>query len=594
MTVPIDDMLIAAFTVERVKAAFYDYKYAKWDHFSDTAEPSILIPMGVDGVSFEAFERQLERHARNISRRVSEGNYLFQPFREVEIEKEPATQDKPAKYRTLSIASVRDALVQSILYREVLYDPLEALFSALDNPSPVSFAYRKGKSAPDAALAVFKYAQSGYWHVLDADLSKYFDTIPHNRLMSRLESFVDGISSKTYRLLYRFVHSDRVPYNSYRWRKGKHKVFQWSKPYRVRREKGVPQGGVLSGMLANLYLHDFDSWIVTQLATKIDLKYVRYADDFIVMARDSESLIVIQEKSKEQIDNLCLNLNDEKTDRIDIRSDGLDFVGFHFDEHDIRIRQRNIERYQERVKAVIREDKERYGIQPVNEIQTARRLSRLIAYKIQGLSGQEWCPRCGQARIGKPRSWMAFFQVVTDDYQLRILDKWTRSITYQHVYELHRTRKKRKDLRKVGFRSLVNEKYRINKIRLKPCLCDLDNHGLEPFLSDLFVGKTFSTLQQRRQFSIKEGVSGNLQLTTANGRKYPIAKQTLLELWMQLKESGQLSRVAIENSGIGNASHIIAMLAELPSVEIMVRPTIRVFYRGPRIAPFLQNVRFEE
>ena len=166
----IDDRLQQAFQEQRVTQAFFEYKLTKWDRFTDIDKPEINIPMGSDGVEFEAFEKQLFANARNICYQVTHHSYIFYPFRELEIEKEPATAGKPAKYRTLSIASIRDALVQAILYEDVLYEPVENIFRTLDNPAVVSFAYRKGKSAPKAAEAVYSYTQEGYWFVFDADL----------------------------------------------------------------------------------------------------------------------------------------------------------------------------------------------------------------------------------------------------------------------------------------------------------------------------------------------------------------------------------------------------------------------------------------
>ena len=270
MVFSIDDKLTEAFTEQRLIQAFYKYKYSKWDHFSGFVNPIINIPMGADGVTFQAFENQLDRNAKNICYRVRNNKYIFYPFREVLVEKEAATPEKKAKYRTLSIASIRDALVQSILYNDVLNDTFENYFKSLDNPLPVSFAYRKGKSAPRAAQVIFSYIKEGYYHILDADLSQYFDTIPHDRLISRLEKVIGEESILTIGLINRFIHTDKVPFNSYKYatRKGVnvgYKVFYWKKPTRQKRLSGVPQGGVLSGLLANLYLHDFDTWVVDRL-----------------------------------------------------------------------------------------------------------------------------------------------------------------------------------------------------------------------------------------------------------------------------------------------------------------------------------------
>ena len=86
--VDIDKILDRAFTQERVRARYFQYKRSKWDRFSDISAPKIDIPLGADGIAFETFEKQLDRHTWNISQRILEGRYIFYPFREVEILKD--------------------------------------------------------------------------------------------------------------------------------------------------------------------------------------------------------------------------------------------------------------------------------------------------------------------------------------------------------------------------------------------------------------------------------------------------------------------------------------------------------------------------
>jgi RNA-directed DNA polymerase len=585
----IDDKLQEVFQEQRVIQAFYEYKLTKWDRFTDIDEPEINIPMGADGVKFEAFERQLSRNALNVCYRVTHDKYIFYPFRELEIEKEPATAEKPPKYRTLSIASIRDALVQAILYEDVLYEPVESIFKTLDDPMVVSFAYRKGKSAPKAAKAVYDYTQDGYWYVFDADLRKYFDTIPHDRLLDRLAKVIGGTESKTCKLAYRFIHTDRVPYNSYKYAKrlGKrvgHKIFHWTKPKRLSREKGVPQGGVLSGMLANLYLHDFDNWVVRQLAAEIDLKYVRYADDFVILVRTPDALEIVHQKVKEQIELIGLCLNDDKTIKVDIREKGLDFVGFHFDAHHMRVRTRNIDRYKKRINEAIAISPDHVNQRDDPKV-TLKWLTRRVNYKVQGHSGEEKCPKCGETRIGPQRSWMAFFQVVTDPEQLRALDKWTRQVIYDYMYKRHHIRIGRKDLRKADFRSLINEKYQIPASHMKPCLCEIDERGIWHFAKDMYQGKTFASLAQKRPFTVVK-VDRQGAHILVGGNPYLISQDILSRLWDQLKTNRSIARSELEKQGYQNTSQIVTLLSELPGVNTTLRP-IKIYFSGYHPAQFL-------
>lgn len=596
----IDHALDAAFTPQSIKQAFYDYKLAKWDRFSGFDDPKINIPIGADGVTYQAFEKQLERHARNISRRIEADNYIFYPFREVDKKKDPDLPLTEDNVRTLGIASIRDALVQTILYEDVLYEPVEALFRNLDESGPVSFAYRKGKSAPLAAKYVYRYSRDGYWFVYDADLSKYFDTIPHVKLLKKIAQVIGGNTSRTYRLVRRFVRTDRAPHSTYKYvaRRGKrigYKIFHWRKPNRRRpkRDKGVPQGGVLSGMLANLYLHKFDEWIVKELAERVDLKYVRYADDFIIMVKSPDALSVIDQEVNQKLrtDSFSLEINEHKTKKIDIREDGLDFVGFHFDGQHIRVRRKTVERFKARIVEEIFHAIPQGIKQRKSPKRTLNWLTWRINSKIQGMRGREECPRCRCERIGPPRSWMAFFRVVTDDSQLRELDKWIRKRLYDYVYSEFDIRINRKALkrrpRRKGLRSLVNEKYQVRAARRRPCLCDIreNDDDVWEFASDLFEGRTFKTLSQKRPFAVPFVDDDGLQISVKK-RQYRVGKVVFQDLWDRLVSGEAIVRANLEREGIRNTSHIVALIAEFPGVEVKVSP-ITLIYKEKPPADFL-------
>lgn len=454
MSNTIDEQLVQNFSVQHLKEAYENYKKRKTDYFDPD---EISIPMGADGVTFDAFEKELERNFSNISNRIATGTYTFYPFREVDIPK------SGGGIRTLSIASIRDVLVQQQLYFTI-YPTIERLFKkpSIDR---VSFAYRKGRSGPQAALYLSDYINSGYCFALDADVVKYFDRIPHDDLLNVIAKYIDP-ETLTYKLLRRFILVDRVPFNTYRKRrfkrlKGK-EIFRKVKPDRKQRTKGVPQGGTLSGMLANLYLNQFDVWVMEELGRETDLKYVRYADDFVILVKNEVSLAVVHERVREKLNDIGLELHTDpsKTRLVNILKEGIDFVGFHFTGSTISIRERNIESFKERFQKKLRSDLEwNYKFKNVEQ-----RLKLLILqklnYKIYGV--QTTCSVCFERIEKKPKSWISYFSISTDTKQLRDLDKWVRAQIAMHFWKNYSYRVERKRLR-MYLASLEQEYYKLRK-----------------------------------------------------------------------------------------------------------------------------------
>ncbi len=485
-TSDIDKQLQRRFSPDSLREFYFEYKSRKTDHFQPN---QIEIQMGADGVTYEAFEKELDRNVNFISKKVLSGSYLFYPFREVEI-------DKPGGgKRTLSIASIRDVIVQQQLYNSI-YPVMDRLFR---HPfvNHVSFAYRKGRSAPQAASYVHNYLKKGYIYALDADIVKYFDSIPHEALLNLLKIHL-GENSITYKLTRRFILTDRVPYSTYRRRRcgrlyGK-EIFRKIKPDRKRREKGVPQGGVLSGMLANLYLHEFDRWIMKEVSRQIPLRYVRYADDFVILTRTPEKLEPLRRKVASKLSDIGLELHTDtaKTRLVNVADDDLRFVGFRFSLTDISVRERNIQKFKTRFTDKIYSDSS-WNISFRNKEKRLRALTtRKLNYKILGIP-EEKCSECDLPVNSKPKSWMGFFAVVTNTDQLRGLDKWIRAEIAKYFLQQYNYRIKRKMLRKAGLASIEQEYYRIRKI--KPCECINDKEYSDSSSADegevtrIFTGK---------------------------------------------------------------------------------------------------------
>jgi RNA-directed DNA polymerase len=370
--------------------------------------------------------------------------------------------------RIISIAGIRDALVQRQLY-EALYKSAETMF-AKPKLDKVSFAYRRGKSAPEAAHRIWQsFRRDSYGYAFDADIRKFFDTLDHNRLMELIETWV-GRDTIVGTLLWRYIRTDRVPYDSYPHGPGWQKYFMSNKPQRIPRLQGVPQGGVLSGMLANLYLREFDRWVVEELSQQFDLRYYRYADDFVILTRHEQDAAALYDPVDNKLKDLLLELHPDKTQVSVISNGDLIFVGFHFMQDRVRVREENIQRFKDRfLKALAREPTLRS-----DSYHWTERLKLTIRWyvnpKILGPE-PELCETCGLPKERR-RSWMAFFApVVSDEDQFRQLDRWMRGRICKHFRDRYRVRLGRKELREAGMKSLVNEYYRLRKMPVTLCTC---------------------------------------------------------------------------------------------------------------------------
>ncbi len=469
-----DQKLSEYFQPEQIQNAFRQYEEAKRDAFDESI---IDIRMGADGISYSTFSNELELRCQIISNRVLKGTYQFYPFREVNIPKPSGGK------RVLSIATIRDVLVQKLLY-EVLYDEIEAKFQKTSKLDSVSWAYRKQKSAQSAATLIHSYIKQGFQFAFDADIIKFFDEIPHQELLILIESSF-GKDTLTTNLLRRFIKTGGIPY-PYQDKYDKFRnqnIFHCYKPNRkiIYRDKGIPQGGVLSGMLANLYLHSFDCWIVDSLSKKYELRYVRYADDFVILLKNSYEIPAVHNEVINQLNIIKLNLHDldsHKSKYVDIIKDEMRFIGFSFDGNHIKIKEENINKFKERIKNKLRKSKDRKNEK--NKIEqdynfgakAKKRLTlfvcRVINRKING-SGKGVCGVCGGLTGEKIRSWIGFFSAITDVTQLREIDKWIRKTLGEYFWERYGICLNRNDFRNAGLASLEQEYYRIR--RKMPCKC---------------------------------------------------------------------------------------------------------------------------
>ena len=252
---------------------------------------------GVDRESVALFGRNIEQRIKELSGQLRENRYVPQPVRRVMIPKTGTSEKRP-----LGIPAVRDRVVQAAL-RMVLEPIFERDFAR------ESFGFRPGRGAHQALARVETLLAEGHTHVVDADLKSYFDTIPQAALLACLrEKVVDG---RILELVERFLQAGVME---------EHKGWR---PTKV----GTPQGGVISPLLANVYLDALD-W-------KLHLEgweLVRYADDFVVLCRTREQAEEVLGVLRHWCDGAELQLHPQKTRLVDMgEPGGFDFLGYHFE-----------------------------------------------------------------------------------------------------------------------------------------------------------------------------------------------------------------------------------------------------------------------
>lgn len=270
---------------------------------------------GIDKVSIAMFEKNLPANLDSLMRELKAGTFQPLPARRVYIPK------APGKFRPLGIPAVRDRVAQEVL-RQLLSPLFEQLFH--DH----SYGFRPKRGCHQAVEKVLELHRQGYTHVLDADISGFFDNLSHSAIMTELSKVVaDG---NILRLVQKFLSAG---------------VMEGGK-YQATRV-GTPQGGVVSPLLANIALNLMD-WQLERAG----YRFVRYADDFVVLCKSrrqaKEAMDLI---SNLLADRLGLALSPEKT-QITTFKQGFAFLGFQIGAWTVRMRDKSVEKFKDKVRQI--------------------------------------------------------------------------------------------------------------------------------------------------------------------------------------------------------------------------------------------------
>lgn len=235
---------------------------------------------GVDDVSLEEFERDRDKHLYRIWNRMSSGSYFPPPVKAVEIPKPGG-----AGVRVLGVPTIADRVAQTVA-RMYLEPAVEPIFH------PDSYGYRPGKSALDAVGACRERCWRSDW-VVDLDIKKFFDTVPHDLVLKAVAHHTD----QRWILLY-----------VTRWLAA---PLQQPDGSLVARDRGTPQGSAISPLLANIFMHyAFDAWMAREYP---DLTFERYCDDCVVHCRSEQQAHRVRDAIADRLAHVGLELHPDKT-----------------------------------------------------------------------------------------------------------------------------------------------------------------------------------------------------------------------------------------------------------------------------------------
>ncbi|MBE6525650.1 MAG: group II intron reverse transcriptase/maturase [Thermoplasmata archaeon] len=347
---------------------------------------------GVDGMSAEELPTFVEEHWNEIYTSLRAGRYKPSPVRRVTIPKPDGGE------RNLGVPTVLDRAVQQAV-AQVLTPVYEPIFSES------SFGFRPNRSAHQAITRLLDYYKSGYTSAVDLDLSKYFDTLNHELLMNIIRR---DIRDETLLVTIKRFLKSGVLVNG---------VVQET-------EKGSPQGGPLSPLLANIYLNEFD-----RLLEERGLRFCRYADDIVILVRSERAAKRVMESTVRYLEgNLKLKVNTDKS--MVAKATDIKFLGFTVCDYEnrngqriigIMIHRKSTERFRDKVRKYLRENSD-WTVQ--------QSIAVLTSYY---------------------RGWLSYFAIADTKWQFTSLGEWTRrKLRAKMWYQKKTPRNRRKWLRSLS------------------------------------------------------------------------------------------------------------------------------------------------
>ena len=273
---------------------------------------------GIDKVSIETFEKDLEKNLSNIMKELKDRSYMPFPLKRVFIPKGPGSKE----LRPLGIPAVRCRVAQEVI-RRLINNTFEKIFHQN------SFGFRPGRNCHQAVECAVDYIQQGYEYVVDMDIKAFFDNIPHKLIMDTIAAKIaDG---NILSLIERFLQSGVMEEGELR-------------PTTI----GSPQGGLISPIISNAVLNHMD-WYFDQLG----YRFVRYADDCIILCKSKDQAEKALNQASLFLEEMGLQLNLQKT-HISHVSKGFDFLGFHITSRHITMRDKSVEKLKAKIKETTR------------------------------------------------------------------------------------------------------------------------------------------------------------------------------------------------------------------------------------------------